>query len=70
MSGHYIDVQSGEGTNIELYDEREDSMITVDLDTFAEMVKVAFDLPEFTVDDLISALEFLFPDKNKYDAES
>lgn len=63
MAG-YLEVQSGEGTNVELFDADEDCLIVVDEATLVEMVRVAFRIPKFTVDDLISALEPFFPSED------
>lgn len=51
------DLQPGEGTNIEIIGVDEDPLwLVIDEDALVQMIQMAFDAPEFTIDHLIEAL--------------
>lgn len=53
-------LQTGEGTNVEIidadYSGSDELWLIVDEDRLVEMIRMAFDCPEFTINHLIDAL--------------
>jgi len=52
-----FDLQSGEGTSVEIIGKRENELwLIIDEDKLIKMIRLAFNAPEFVIDDLVQAL--------------
>ena len=52
-----FELQSGEGTNVEIIGgDNDEFWLIVDEDDLTKMIQLAFDAPEFTLNELIDAL--------------
>lgn len=54
-----FELQTGEGTNVEIIGKKADELwLIIDEDTLVKMIQIAFDVPGFTLAELVDAVRY------------